>query len=307
MLTRGYQMATDVEFRQMSALTNPPRAGKVLALEASGQVRIESDDPEGGDVLAWPLNGFEYGVGDIVYVAFPANQPDGAIVLGARSPLPALGLDEIQAADSSGLRLVDDAGNLGILVEDGGNVGIRNSNPDAALHVGDTGGVDGEILVQSAGGRTLTVEADDAGNFTHMGTQSNHSFLLVTNDTPRMHIMATGNVGFFDSVINPSGRLHAHDGTGGMIFVTKTGISNVAQIVIPDSALDVTGEIVGFSVWNNGGSFVANTFLVFNGSNVDVVVGSGTWRLAVAASGQLTVARIAGTGTATMALLGVWL
>jgi hypothetical protein len=48
------------------------------------------DDPDGGDVLAWPLNGFIYAVGDVVYVAFAVNSPDSAIVVGSRAPLPTL-------------------------------------------------------------------------------------------------------------------------------------------------------------------------------------------------------------------------
>jgi hypothetical protein len=41
--------------------------------------------------------------------------------------------------------------------------------------------------------------------------------------------------------------------------------------------------------------------------NQDVTVGSGTWRFAVAANGQFTVARVSGSGTARIALLISWL
>lgn len=50
-----------------------------------------------------------------------------------------IGVDKIPALTSSGLQLVDDAGNLGVFVEDGGQVGIGTGTPTCALQIGDTG------------------------------------------------------------------------------------------------------------------------------------------------------------------------
>ena len=99
----------------------------------------------------------------------------------------------LRAYNANGLSLNDDGGNLGIFVEDGGAVGIANAAPDAPLHVGDTGGTSGEILVQSNGGRTITLEADDTGNLSHVGTQSAHYFNIVTNDVIRMGFATTAD------------------------------------------------------------------------------------------------------------------
>lgn len=52
--------------------------------------------------------------------------------------------DSVRARTGSGLKLLDDGGNLGIFVEDGGFVGINNNNPAAALHVTGTLLIDGD-------------------------------------------------------------------------------------------------------------------------------------------------------------------
>jgi len=46
--------------------------------------------------------------------------------------------DSLRARDSDGLRLTDDAGNLGIFIKDGGFVGIGTSNPNAPLDIEST-------------------------------------------------------------------------------------------------------------------------------------------------------------------------
>ena len=86
----NFELANDSEFRLLANFSAPPRAGRISTIEPSGQVRVETDDPDGGDVLAWPLNGFSYAVNDVVYIAFAANSPDTAIVIGAKAPLPTL-------------------------------------------------------------------------------------------------------------------------------------------------------------------------------------------------------------------------
>ncbi len=126
-LDRAFTLAHDSEFRTLVSFSSPPRPGRVIALEASGQVRVEMDDPDGGDALAWPLNGATYAVDDIVYCLFAANAPDSAIVVGAKGSSPAyapLRASEVRAASAGGLRLSDQLGNLGVVVADGGRVGV---------------------------------------------------------------------------------------------------------------------------------------------------------------------------------------
>ncbi len=156
-LSQAFALATDSEFRTLVAFAGPPRAGRITAREASGQVRVEMDDPDGGDALAWPLNGAGYAVGDIVYCLFAANSPDSAIVLGVKGSTPTydpLRAGEVRAADTSGLKLSDDSGNPGLFVADGGAVGLGTTSPEshAALHVHRSAatGVTGFITNDSA-------------------------------------------------------------------------------------------------------------------------------------------------------------
>ncbi|MCC6455884.1 MAG: hypothetical protein IT328_13110 [Caldilineaceae bacterium] len=104
----------------------------------------------------------------------------------------------------------------------------------------------------------------------------------------------------------PQGRLHAHDGTGGLLFVSKTGITNSAQTLIPNGTGDVTGGITGFFVANDGSGAVANSFTLLPGDFVDVVVGGYTLRLALNVNGALTAVRQSGVGTAALTLLAIW-
>ena len=65
--------------------------------------------------------------------------------------------------------------------------------------------------------------------------------------------------------------------------------------------------MIGFFVLSDGSSGVANSFSMLPGDNVDIGHGAGTWRLALNVNGTLTVARIAGTGTASITLLVLWM
>jgi len=72
-------------------------------------------------------------------------------------------------------------------------VGIGTASPSAMLEVGGT--TDGEILVVSSEGRTATLEADDSDHYIHVGSKSNHTFAIVTNDVRCMTFLTSGNVG----------------------------------------------------------------------------------------------------------------
>jgi uncharacterized protein (AIM24 family) len=185
-----WELATDGRFREAAGWGDPPRAGVVTAVEASGQVRVAMDGPDGGDVLAWPLNGFTYAVDAVVYVAFAANSPDGGVVLRAKAPLPAL---------------------------------------------------------------------------------------------------------------------HVHNGTGGLVFLTKTGIDGTVRMIVANGTDDVTAYFLGHAVVSDGSTGGGGQVAAAVGGNVDIAVGTLTVCFSVAAAGSFTVRRQSGTGTATVALLGVWM
>ena len=322
-ISNAFELATNAEFKELSNFSLPPRAGRVTAIEPSGQVRVASDDPDGGDVLAWPLNGFTYAVDDVVYILFAGNGSDSAIVLGARSPVPALTVGDpllaniVRARSAAGLRLEEDAGTLGIFVEDAtGAVGIGTDAPR-------TGEAFNKLTVQGNDATAVAMGIQNAGagqaafflkrtgatpsrwyHYIPAGEDA-YSFFNNTFGGNVLKLLSNGRAGFGVDV--PQGKLHAHDGTGGMIFVTKTGIVGVAQTIIPNAAGDVTAGFAGLLVASDGSSTVANTLLLTLGASVDVVVGGLTLRFTVGAGGALTVIRQAGAGTASLALLGVWL
>lgn len=177
-LSTNFELANNSEFRLLSNFSTPPRPGRITALEGNGQVRVTTDDPDGGDVLAWPLNGFQYAVNDVVYLAFALNNPDSAIVIGSKAPLPKLDAgvlpkpyvpvdgtapltadwdigedrriqtEALRARDNEGLQLEDDGGNLGVFIADGGNVAIGPVTPITKLHIYHPSG-EGTILSRS--------------------------------------------------------------------------------------------------------------------------------------------------------------
>lgn len=103
--------------------------------------------------------------------------------------------DRVRALSASGLRLEDDGGNVGLFVEDAtGHVGVRQTSPSYALHIGGSL-EDGSLAIESTAGRKFIARADDTGLFTHLGTESNHQFRIVTNNTEAILIDTSQRVG----------------------------------------------------------------------------------------------------------------
>ena len=355
-LSQAYLLANDSEFRVLAGFTSPPRAATVTALEPSGQVRLALDDADGADVLAWPLNGFVYSVGDVVYVLFAANSPESAIVLGAKAPLPTLDgavfahdhtdkvardgstpltadwdigdgrklkADKLAARDAAGLRLEDDGGNLGVFIKDGGNLGFSTTDIEATTADFKTAQLGAGGLIMFGAGSNLGLWYTSnayydgawkrrAAGKASMVTMTNGALYLSTAPTGAADSAITwkdtildenGNLGLG---ITAQGRLHAHDGVGGFVFVTKTGIDGTAQTILPNATGDITRALAFLIAISDGSTGGGAMNFLFPGGNQDFGVGTLTVRLACAADGSLTVKRQAGTATATIALLGVW-
>lgn len=84
------------------------------------------------------------------------------------------------------------------------NVGIGTNAPSSKLHVRGTGGGTQIILEENAGSiLRISNEANAAGPY--IGTTSNHSMSMVTNNAVRMVVAANGNVGI--GTANPQQRL----------------------------------------------------------------------------------------------------
>lgn len=213
MIEQGFAMATDRQFNEVGNFASPPRAGKVTDVLPSGQVQIETDDPEQPIVTAWPLNGFTYAVGDVVYVAFAVNNAESAIVIGSKSPLPVLDpsvfvpgvvledgsvaltadwdigedmgirAERFEARDAEGLRLEDDGGNLGILIADGGEVtaevGIRPGSGSDLLDVYEEGTWTPAITGSSS--NPTVSYTTQVGQYTRVGNRVDYQFLVTIN------------------------------------------------------------------------------------------------------------------------------
>lgn len=353
-ITEAYRLAHDSEFRLLAGLAAPPRAGRITALEPSGQVRVALDDADGGDVLAWPLNGFAYAVEDVVYVLFAANSAESGLVVGSKAPLPVLAAaalpaallrdgsrtltanwdigdnrrvlgDGVRARDGAGLRLEQDGGGLGVMVADDGKVGIGKATPAAALDVA------GDVRLGTAVAPAV-IEYADTGDVTNnedklglrgpayggltcaalwLGRGANFQNGRVRITYPQAGVetealrLENGRVGVGTAA--PQGTLHAQDGLGGLLFVTRANIGATVVTLIPDGSRDVTRGLAALLVVSDGSSHVANLGTWLVGGVLDVAVGALVLRLEVTAAGALIARRHSGTGVATVALLGIWL
>ena len=370
-IPNSFELAHDSEFRLLANFTTPPRAGRITVIEPSGQVRVATDDPDGGDVLAWPLNGFTYAVDDVVYIAFAANSPDTAIVIGAKAPLPTLepavyshdhdsayvkqdgtttldadwdiGEDRrikaeaFRARDGEGLTLENDDASLTVRIDDSGGVVMRRSADGPLLDLGAQSITESGTVFVSGFSRANTDQArftmvQLAGTSAMMGgAVSGESFRRIVIRADGQMLWGGGSAARDTNLYRSSadhlktdddfivagdlsagvdaalGKVHAHDGTGGLLFVSKTGIDGTPQTIIANGAGDVTGGITGFFVVNDGGGAVANAFTMLLGDNLDIVVGGYTMRLALNVNGALTAVRQSGVGTGTLVLLAVWM
>lgn len=159
------------------------------------------------------------------------------------------------------------------------------------VKVADGGQVDlaGPVVINEAGAdKDVRIEGD---------TDPNLLFLDASTDR-----IASGTA-------TPQGRLHLHDGTGGFLCVTKTGVVGSAVAIIPDGAGDV---IYGVSITgvsrNSATGWGAVNLFIANGGTGDVVDGTSAniLRFTVNANGSVTVARTTGTATWQFSAVLVW-
>ena len=171
-----------------------------------------------------------------------------------------LKLQRIDARDGGGVAIYDDGGNLVGFFADGGYFGIRTDSPTELLHVLDDAAELIKIAVEnqsdasaSAVGVALDLLSDAAAlgfivsgsnrtgttfglsnaslaalrtqsgkpvSALAIGTGTTAPVYFAVNDLIRLALTTSG-IGM--GVNSPQGPLHAHDGTGGILFATKTG------------------------------------------------------------------------------------
>ena len=110
-------------------------------------------------------------------------------------------------------------------IDSSGNVGIGTTSPAVPFHVSSNNGAIARFANNSATDTTsyiTVINANDTSNGTviahlsdgtsYIGNQQNNALKLVTNDTERMHIDSSGNVGIGDS--SPAAKLEIKQGSG---------------------------------------------------------------------------------------------
>jgi hypothetical protein len=127
-------------------------------------------------------------------------------------------------------------GNERIRLTSTGNVGIGTADPLANLHVRSTTG-SGEIRVEDST-NTTTTHIQSQNGLGVIGTITNHSLSVRTNDTERMRITSTGNVGI--NLTNPSSKLDINS-TGGIPTSLFSETSTRASISLSSTGTGTLG------------------------------------------------------------------
>lgn len=159
------------------------------------------------------------------------------------------------------------------ILEDG-NIGINTSAPADKLHVLAEPGEG--ITVSRSGAATVAIKADDPGS---IGTTSNHHFRLITNNTVRVQVNKTGNVGIGTTSVteklqvNGAIRLGTTTGTNtGTIRYTGSDFEGR----VGSSWMSLTNGGGGASVWTPSG-----TNAYYNSGNVGIGTNSPAHKLQV--------------------------
>lgn len=119
--------------------------------------------------------------------------------------------------------------------------------------------------------------------------------------------------GFFGlGTTSPQGQIHAHDGTGGFLFVTKTGIVGSAVTIIPNGTGDVVRYVLIKGVYyNTNGDKGSFEIGLAPGETADIeghtLPDTRDLTLALAANGALTAQRSSGSDTWSIAVTCTWL
>jgi len=114
-LTTPFQLANDSEMRLLLGYSGPPRAGKITAdnYGTSGTYTVGIADGDNATVEAWPLNGFQYAVGNVVYILQAENAPDSGVIIGRKGHATKLGVGV--STPASVLHVEDTVGGFAVL------------------------------------------------------------------------------------------------------------------------------------------------------------------------------------------------
>lgn len=244
--------------------------------------------------------------------------------------------DKVAARSASGLRVEDDGGNLGLFVKDGGFVGVGTNSPASPLSV--LAASDGSIASFGVNDGSDDVGFNFYGYTSDYGTaymqdsimfyaSSATSILQLTaaktggqirfntdgfnsQTYERMRIEAAGvGISAGGNTFAPQGPLHVHDGTGGFLVVSKSGITGTAKTLIPDGSGDVTKLVRLSAITHNGTTVNYTAFSLDIGGTTtqNVTISSDTYQYRLNANGSLDVRRTAGSNNGTCHVTAQWI
>jgi hypothetical protein len=254
-------------------------------------VTVELYTGEGGSGFSLTVPALlhaDYADGDRVLVIFQTAEVASAVVVG-------------RVGD------VDDRFN-------GANVLARLLDVDGTGSGLDADKVDGQheaALLRADGSRPLSADWDVGASrriLTETARARSSAGLALEDASGAVGLFVAdgGNVGV--GVRAPQGRLHGHDGTGGFLHVSKTGIGTTAVVLIANGAGDVTAALRGEALVRNGTSSVYSAFTLTLGGTTtqNVTLGSDTYQFRLNADGSFDVRRTAGSNTGTAVVRAMW-
>lgn len=124
-----------------------------------------------------------------------------------------------------------------------------------------------------------------------------------------IYLTATGRLGI--GTTTPQGILHVHDGTSGMLFVTKTGIAGTEVEIMPDGTGDIAKGFLAMVVCEGSAGTTLAGSTGFIGATTPAAGSSDTTINALVtfrlySTGRLTVFRASGAETWTVAVNLIW-
>jgi hypothetical protein len=118
-----------------------------------------------------------------------------------------------------------------------GNVGIGTTSPASLLHIYKTSY---PVFTLGSGVVTGNVGIDTANNFMSIGTETNHALSFATNNSAKMRIDASGNVGIGET--SPTARLEVK-GSGTTSATTTLRVENAnassSMVVLDDGSVGI--------------------------------------------------------------------